>query len=537
MNIKNLPLSLAAILLLCMGCGGSALAATNAERPNIVVILTDDLGYGSVGCNGAPTDLVKTPHIDRLAREGLRFTDANTPSSVCSPTRYGLLTGRYSWRTPKKWGVVDALDPLQIETSRPTVASLLKQAGYTTGIVGKWHLGFGTKQRAETDFSSPFTPGPLQVGFDFYFGLPQNHGDIWGVYMDNETVWGLRSTNHLAPSRPFYYGGQFLGFDAPLRDDWTAQSVLTDRAVSWIKQQTPAKPFFLYFASAAIHEPITPSKESQGASGIGPYGDFIQDVDISVGRIMEALEESGFGENTLVIFTSDNGGNRVVSEPKGALEPPAPYVNFEKCLWEAWQKGFRANGEFRDQKSSIYQGGFRVPFIVRWPGHVPAKAESDQMICLVDMMATLADLVDIPLPDPQTGCEDSFSFLPALLGKTVNGSYRDAVVLQSTDGMYAVRKGQWKWIEGIQAKGIPKSHQVLWGKPQGAEELYDLSKDPAEKNNVIREHPEVASMLRDILNRTRDQGRSRIGHPSPPAAETMRHAKSNAGSQKNGDSK
>ena len=509
--MKNINAGVVAMTgLLSVGIAGqqSSFAAGKAKglRPNIVIILADDLGYGSVGCYGAPQKFVATPNIDRLSREGIRFTDANTPSSLCSPTRYGLLTGRYCFRTSLKWGVLGAMDPLIIETSRPTVASMLKQAGYSTGIIGKWHLGIGTKRREETDLSSPLSPGPLQVGFDSFFGIPAVHGDTWGIYVDNEKVWGLRSTNYVEPPHRCYYPaneGKFMGFDAPQRDDWTAQTVLTDRAVSWIRQQTAAKPFFLYFASAAIHAPITPTKESQGASGIGPVGDWIQDVDISVGRIMKTLDESGFGDNTLVIFTSDNGGVWLGVKPEKVPEV-LPYPHLLTVTWEAQEKGFKANGDFRAGKASIYEGGFRVPFIARWPGHIPARSESDQMVCLVDMMATIAELTGQPLPKPQVGGEDTFSFLPALLGKTDAKPNRKALVLHSGAGTFAVRKWPWKWIEGI-----PANKQGKTGF-RGVEELYDLSTDPGEKHNVIHEHPDVVNELRAFLNKTRDQGRSRL---------------------------
>lgn len=486
------------ILLLVFLASALALHGAEGLRPNIVVILADDLGYGSVGCNGAPERLVKTPNIDRLAREGIRFTDANTPSSVCSPTRYGLMTGRYCWRTSQKSGVLGELDPLLIETSRPTIASLLKQAGYATGIVGKWHLGFGTKPRAATDLSSPLTPGPLQVGFDSYFGIPQNHGELWGIYVDNEAVWGLRSTNHVDRLRPCYYGKSYMGFDAPQRDDWTAQTVLTDKAVAWLRRQTPAKPFFLYFASAAVHEPVTPTKEAQGTSGAGPYGDWIRDVDISVGKILAALSDAGFADNTLVIFTSDNGGCRLGAKPKELREVPAPYTHQSQVLWEAQEKGLKPNGDFRGGKTSIFQGGFRVPFVARWPGHIPSKSESGHMICLVDLLATMAELTGTPLPKTDAGGEDSFSFLPALLGKTGDGTSRSALVLHSFDGTFAVRKGPWKWIEGVPAK---RQRQLGF---KGAEELYDLAVDPGETRNVIQAHPEVTKELRTYLATLRD---------------------------------
>jgi arylsulfatase A len=490
---------------------GSTITAAAAERPNIVIILADDLGYGSAGCYGAPGKVLKTPSIDRLAQGGMRFTDANTPSSVCSPTRYGLLTGRYCWRTSLKWGVLDIGSPLHIETSRPTIASMLKQTGYSTGVIGKWHLGLGNKVRSPNDLKSPVLPGPLQVGFDSFFGIPAVHGDAWGVYIDNEGVWGLRSTKHVeCAGSCYYHGRKFMGFDAPQRDDWTAQTVLTDRAVDWINRQSKAKPFFLYFATAAVHEPITPTKESQGTSGAGPYGDWIHDVDNSVGRVMQALEETGAAANTLVIFTSDNGGVWVPTKPKNTPKLPAPYSDPGRVpVWAAQEKGLRQNGSFRDGKASIYEGGFRVPFVASWPGHIPAKSESNQMICLVDAIATIAELTGLPLPRPDVGAEDSFSFLPALLGKTDAQPSRDAMVLHSCWGVFAVRKGPWKWIEGIKAEGIPARGNSGKNAKSG-EELYDLSKDPEEKQNVIHDHPEVANELRALLKKMRGEGHTRL---------------------------
>jgi len=481
-----------------------SLAATEA-KPNIVLILADDLGCGSVGCNGAPPNLISTPNIDRLAREGMRFTDANTPSSVCSPTRYALLTGRYGWRGRQKWGVVNPLDPLLIETSRLTLPSMLKQLGYSTAGFGKWHLGFGTTVRNPADLASPLFPGPLQVGFDTFFGIPQNHGEWWGVYFEDEAVWGLRSTNHIQYPRPSYYGPEYLGFDAPQRDDWTVQTVLADRAAAWIKKQTAAKPFFLYFASVAVHDPVTPSKESQGTSAAGPFGDWIHDLDHSVGRILEALDKAGFSENTLVIFTSDNGGNYLLQKPKNIPEVPEPYTHLVESLWEAHEKGFDPNADLRGGKASIYNGGFRVPFMARWPDRIPAKSEAGQMICLVDLMATIADVTGFKLPAPEKkGSEDSYSFLPVLLDESKE-TVRPLLVLHGLDGTYAIRKGRWKWIEGIPGEGVPP----VWQGLRVSEQLFDLSKDPGEANNVLDQHPEIAGNLKDALDAIRDRGYSR----------------------------
>ncbi|MDE0101032.1 MAG: sulfatase-like hydrolase/transferase [Bryobacterales bacterium] len=279
-------------------------ARDTEQYPNIVIILSDDLGYGSINSYGASERYVRTPSIDRLSDEGRRFTDANTTSSVCTPTRYSLLTGRYCWRTSLRHGVLGITAPLHIETSRPTIASLLKSAGYRTAAIGKWHLGYGT---GRTDFTKPLDPGPLEVGFDYHFGVPQNHGDATGVYVRNRATVGLRSSR-VEPFGQTPYGRQFLGFDAPHRVDENVMGELTTEAVKWLRRQDPETPFFLYFAPVAIHFPYTPSEETKGGSGVGLYGDWIHELDLSVGRIASALDELGLAGDTLLIFTSDNGG-------------------------------------------------------------------------------------------------------------------------------------------------------------------------------------------------------------------------------------
>jgi arylsulfatase A-like enzyme len=276
------------ILLALQAAIHAAEQPSAARKPNIVLILADDFGYGSAGCYGADRDLVRTPNIDRLAREGRRFTDASTPSSVCSPTRYGVLTGRYCWRTSLKHKVLHANDPMLIKTSRTTVASLLQRHGYATAAVGKWHLGYGSTK--PVDFTITLRPGPQDVGFDYHFGVPSNHGDFTGVFVDGEMVAGLRSTKR-KPFGESYYGCPFLGLDAPQRDDPAVMETITDKAVAWIEEQGRDKPFFLSFTPVAVHEPVTPSRHTKGSSKVGPYGDWIHELDRSVGRILDTLDK------------------------------------------------------------------------------------------------------------------------------------------------------------------------------------------------------------------------------------------------------
>ena len=471
---------------LCLLCGPSS--AAEARRPNIVFILADDLGVGSVNCYHAATNLVHTPNIDRLAREGRRFTDANTPSSVCSPTRYAVLTGRYCWRTALKHEVLAVGDPLWIETNRLTVASLLQRQGYHTAAVGKWHLGYGPTN--PVNYAATLRPGPRDVGFDYHFGVPSNHGDVTGIFVDNEGVLGLRSTN-LAPfGKSIYRGQPFMGLDAPQRQDKLVMDVLTDQAVSWLEKQNARAPFFLYFTPAAVHQPITPSARTKGSSGCGPYGDWIHELDHSVGRILHALDRLKLADNTLVIFTSDNGGVLLT-------DGSAPEA-------KAYEAGMRVSGPWRGRKHSIYEGGFRVPYLARWPGKIPAGTVCTETINLVDTLATTAALVGANLPHGQAA-EDSFNVLPALLGQKTDQPLRPDMIVHSADGVFAIRRGQWKWIEGKPSKPNPPKGRSAEFKPQ----LYNLTDDPAETQDASAQHPDVVTRLRAVLDRYRSQGNSR----------------------------
>ena len=467
----------------------AAPACTAAERPNIVLILADDFGYGSTGCYGAANGLVRTPNIDRLAREGRRFTDACTPASVCSPTRYGLLTGRYCWRTPLKHEVLSPADPLWIEPGRLTLASLLKQQGYGTAAIGKWHLGYGPAK--PTDYTKPLRPGPQDIGFDFHLGVPSNHGDYTGVFVENDQVQGLRSGT-LTPFGACFYGDKpFMGLDAPQRKDEDVMDVLTRRAVQWIGAQPTDKPFFLYFTPVAVHDPVTPSGLTKGSSKAGPYGDWIHELDRSVGRILEVIDQRKLTSNTLVIFTSDNGGEN-------------KHTRYGEQL-KAIAAGLKMNGQWRAGKHSIYEGGFRVPYIVRWPGKVPAGSVCDETINLIDTLATTAALVGKPLTPATQGAEDSFNVLPAWLGEKPGKPLRPAMVEHSADGVFAVRQGPWKWIEGKSSKPQPPKSRSVEFRPQ----LYNLQDDPAEQHDVIQQNPEVARRLAALLETWRGKNSSR----------------------------
>ena len=468
---------------------GATLSGATGKKPNIVVILADDFGFGSLNCNGADRKLIRTPNLDRLAREGVRFTDANTPSSVCSPSRYALLTGRYCWRTSLKHEVLSTVAPLHIETTRLNMASLLKSEGYSTAAIGKWHLGYGTEK---TDFTTELNPGPLEIGFDYHFGVPQNHGDASGVFVENHRVAGLRSARKIDTGiSP--YGRPFMGIDAPHRVDDQVMDVLTDHAVDWIGKQKAEKPFFLYFTPVAVHEPVTPSAKTRGTSGAGPYGDWIHDLDISVGRVLKGLDDHKFAQDTLVIFSSDNGGVFMTSGDRSEAV--------------AYRAGLHVNGDWRGGKHGIYQGGFRVPFMVRWPGKAAAGTTCNETINLVDMLATVAAVVGKPLPASEGSAEDSHNVLPAFLGKKLSKPLRESMISHSADGIFAIRQGQWKYVEGKPSKPVDKVPKARAGEMM--QQLFNLQDDPREERNVIDQHRDIAARLNDLLSTQRSKGHTR----------------------------
>jgi arylsulfatase A-like enzyme len=472
------------------------LLSARVAKPNIIVILADDLGWGSAGCYGADPALLRTPGMDRLAREGRRFTEAYVTASICTPSRYAFLTGRYCWRGPLKYEVIKTHDPLLIEKHRPTVASMLKQQGYRTAVIGKWHLGFGTS--SPVDYTAALKPGPLEIGFEYFHGLASNHGDGTGVYLDTVTdasseslvkVAGLRS----AKTEPFgktTYGGQFMGLDAPQRVDEEVMPHLTQKAVAWIDgQRASGKPFFLYFSPVSAHSPSTPSDQTKGTSKAGVYGDWIHELDLSIGQLLDALDRMKIADNTLVLLTSDNGGED---------------RNFAHAELKAIASGLKMNGHLRAGKHSIFEGGMRVPFIARWPKKIAAGSVSNVPVSLVDLFASFATLTGAELPPVDVGAEDSFNVLPAFFEDSA-APLRPAIVGHSGWGVFSIRKGPWKWIEGKHStKNRPKGDG-----DQLVPQLYNLEKDPSETRNVLSEYPEIAAELSELLETWRKQGHSR----------------------------
>jgi len=482
-------------------------AATRDVRPNIVVVLCDDLGYGDVQAN-FPQGLIRTPHMDRLAREGVRFTDAYSPSGLCTPTRYGLMTGRYAWRTRLQSGVVGGLSPRLIEEGRPTVASFLQARGYRTAVIGKWHLGLNwerlpgkaiTELGVETpdqvwnvDYSRPFGGGPTTLGFDRFFGISASLDMVPYTYLENDRVVALPTEERTWPMHPGYVFDCRLGPAAPGFEVADVLPELTRQAERFIEDESRrGGPFFLYLPLPSPHTPLAPTAEWKGRSGLNLYADFVMQTDALVGDVLRALADHGIADQTLVIFTADNG-----------CSPQAGTGDLEA-------KGHFASARLRGYKADIWEGGHRVPFIARWPGRVPAGRTSAQLICHTDLLATLAEMVGERLPE-DTG-EDSVSILPALLGRD-RAPLREAVVHHSINGAFAIRQAEWKLAFSPGSGG--------WGKPGDTEarqsglpelQLYDLANDLAETRNLQAEKPEVVARLTALLDSYVNRGRSTPG--------------------------
>jgi arylsulfatase A len=456
------------------------------RKPNVVVILADDLGYGDLQCYNKDSK-IPTPNLDRLASQSLRFTDAHTPCAVCTPTRYGLLTGRYCWRTSLKKGVLNGYSPALIEPKRVTLASLLKQQGYVTAGFGKWHLGLG--DHAKTDFGKPLRPGPLTVGFDSYFGIPASLDMPPYLFLDNEGVLEA-PTESIADSAMRRKGGKGFwrgGAIAPHFKHVEVLPTLTERTVAFCQKQTADKPFFLYLALTGPHTPWMPTEEFRGKSKAGYYGDFTAQVDASVGRVLKALDEAKLADNTLLFFTSDNGAHWLPEDI------------------EKW--GHRANGNLRGQKADLWEGGHRVPFMVRWPGHVAAGATSKELICLTDVLATVTEIVGDKLPDDAG--EDSFSLLPVLRGDKRDRPIREAIVHHSGDGTFAIRQGPWKLAMALGSHGFSAPHDIKPKPGEAKGQLYNLDDDPREQKNLWLEKPDIVERLTALLHKYQREGRSR----------------------------
>lgn len=484
------------------------------KPPNIIFILADDLGYGDTQPFNAASK-IPTPNINLLARQGLLFTNAHATSSVCTPSRYSVLTGRYPWRSRLKKGVLWVWDPPLIEEDRLTIGKMLQQQGYATACIGKWHLGWDwptkdgqpatvANQGKNVAYKKAIMNGPVSRGFDYYFGqdipsLPPH------VLIENDHVL----------VEPVDWLTSPAGMPGAMAPGWKYEDlmpVISQKAVDYIVQQTlarPDQPFFLYLSLSAPHTPIAPGEEYKGKTKVGPYGDFVYEMDQHIGRIIHTVDSLHIGDDTLIIFTSDNGGVNEDGE------------NYTGGVGSLLEYGHSSSGFLRGMKSDAWEGGHRIPFIVRWPGHVKANTASDALISQVDMMATLAALTGAELPE--NAAEDSYNILPLFSNPSLQ-NIRDAVVTQSGNGMLAIQKGGWKLILSSGGGGswthpkgnlpvrVSENGQMFWDNIQ----LYNLKKDIAEIQNIAYRHEDKVKDLMVLLEACILSGKSNPGRSAAP---------------------
>jgi arylsulfatase A-like enzyme len=481
------------------------------------LILADDLGYGDVSCYGAHH--ARTPHIDELAAQGSRFTDAHSPASTCTPTRSALLTGRYAWRQEPGSSIAPGDAPLFVPAGTPTIASILKQAGYATGAVGKWHLGLGDANGP--DWNGDLKPGPLEIGFDYCFLMPATGDRVPCVYIENHRVVGLDPNDPIQVSYKSKVGNEPTGKENPellklkhtrghdftiingigrigwmagghaarwndeqMADTFAAKSIAF---MERVEKTNPAQPFFLYLATQGIHVPRVPHPRFKGSSPSGTRGDAIQELDDTVGQVLAALERLKLADKTLVIFTSDNGGV------------------MDNGYEDVGSFDYNPNAPLRGEKGSLYEGGHRIPLIARWPGHIRPGTTNSTLITHLDFAATFAALVGVPVPDYAA---DSFNVLPALLGEKTDAPLRPYLVAHTggTKGPFAIRKGDWVLVQPRRGKQAP---QPKTGKKVSPGELFNLQDDLGEAHDLAAEHPEKVAELQALLKKAQVDGRTR----------------------------
>ena len=505
------PCLLTPVTALCLTVGfvlaTSAAGHAADTRPNFVYIIADDLGYGDVGFNGATA--IKTPNLDRLASQGLRANDANASSSVCTPTRYAILTGRNYWRRKTDWQ-----GEMLVEPDRPTVAKTLRDAGYATAYFGKWHLGWGNvdpakprKLRTDWDWNAPvLKPGVIETGYDTFFGTPFSANEPPLVFVHDRTVVDRDPADPIrmvSPEIEKYFG---YGTSKDAKAAHAARPldhidlITSQKTADYILAHDKSRPFYLHLALVAPHVPVAPSKEFKGRTKVGPYGDFIEQMDVCVGKILDAIDKAGIADNTVVIFTSDNG----------AILTP-----------EVRSRGHLSNGKLLGQKTDAWEGGVRVPYVVRWPGKIKAGSVTDRLISLNDFYATACTIVGVALPPG--AAPDSLNQLPVLLDPTspavrTEMTYNAIIVPQ-----IALRSGEWVYIPGQGSLGVSTAENMAWamqfdeckfqnsdfqanGKLKSdapKEQLYNLTEDPDQHINLANKYPERVSELAQRLKAIR----------------------------------
>ena len=493
------------------------------DRPNIIVIMADDMGYGDVGCYN-PDSKIPTPNMDRLAAQGVRFTDAHSPSAVCTPSRYGVLTGRYCWRSRLKRSVLFGYEPPLIEKGRLTIASMLKKVGYHTAVIGKWHLGLGystkpgqnldfdaplpwpeaTREQEESiDFTQPLKGGPTELGFDYFFGTSgcSTAQPPYGFIEDDRFV---EPPNVYRAER--LWGSRRPGMTSQGWDDSEPDSIFTKKAVQYIEERsTGEQPFFLFLCPSSPHDPCVDElvpEIAKNKSRAGPRGDMVWMVDWMVGEIMEALDRTETAANTLILVTSDNGAlpGDLMAEPRmvdagmadGELETPwimeTERVNLPFNLY-----GHKSCGDWRGFKGHIWEGGHREPLIASWPGRTKPNSVCDELVGLTDLLATFSALNHIQLNDDQP--EDSINILPLLLGEPVTETMRNDLIHHSGAGFFSIREGPWKCIFDTKGHGWFSSPPV----PGSPGQLYNIKDDPFERYDMWDERPDITTRLAELL--------------------------------------
>ncbi|WP_345682899.1 sulfatase family protein [Novipirellula caenicola] len=466
--------------------------AAPPDRPNIVFILADDMGYGEVSAMNPDRCKVPTPAIDQLVSQGMHFTDAHSSSSVCTPTRYSILTGRYNWRTQLQRFVLYGYSPPLIDPHRVTVADFLKDQGYNTAAIGKWHLGMdipttdgkapGKGHSPENiDWTGTIENGPTARGFDYFYGISASLDMPPFIYIENDRFVGQATA-----TKKYQREG-------PAEPDFEAVDVLPmlkQKAVQYINRQTAERPYFAYIALNSPHTPIVPSAQWNGKSAVGRYGDFVMQTDDVVGAIVDAVDQSPGAKNTIVIFTTDNGCSKMAK------------------IEQLKEKGHYVSGPLRGSKGDLWEGGHRVPFVVRWPAKIEPSTRSDQTIGQWDLMATCAEILATELP--AGSAEDSVSFLPALHGQPIQ-STRAGIIHHAIDGHFAYRQGDWKLLLARGSGGLtaPREKNVSADAPEA--QLYDLASDLGETNNLYLSEPDVANRLLGLLESDVRRGRSTEG--------------------------